>query len=50
MDKCYTNPGGSAVSLPENAGDAGSIPRLGRSPGERKSSLIAQSIKNLPAI
>ena len=50
MDKCYTNPGGSVVILPVNAGDAGSIPRLGRFPGERKASLIAQSVNNLPAI
>ena len=51
MDKCYPNPGGSVVTnLPENAGDAGLIPRLGRSPGEGKASLKAQSVKNLPAM
>ena len=31
----YGSPGGSVVkNLPANAGDAGSIPGLGRSPGE----------------
>ena len=51
MDKCYPNPGDSVVTnLPENAGDAGLIPRLGRSPGEGKASLKAQSVKNLPAL
>ena len=41
-----------------NAGDPGSIPRLGRSPGERigyppkysSNSLVAQMVKNSPAI
>ena len=39
-----------------NAGDLGSIPGLGRSPGERmayplqRASLIAQLVKNLPAM
>jgi len=34
-------PGGSAVkSLPANAGDTGSIPGLGRSPGEGNVNLL----------
>ena len=36
-----------------NAGDLGSIPGLGRSPGERKdykASLVAQKVKRLPAV
>ena len=44
-------------NLPANAGDSGSIPGLGRSPGEgigyplqySWASLVAQLIKNLPA-
>ena len=45
-------------NLPINAGDLGSIPGLGRSPGEGNgyplqyswASLVAQLIKNLPAM
>ena len=45
-------------NLPANAGDPGSIPELGRSPGERIgyplqyswASLVAQVVKNLPAM
>ena len=41
-----------------NAGDSGSIPGLGRSPGERRgyslqyfgASLVAQLVQNLPAV
>ena len=34
-------PGGSVVkNLPANAGDVGSVPGLGRSPGERNSNLL----------
>ena len=52
-------PSGSVVkNLLANAGDAGSIPGSGRSPGEGKdnplqyswASLVAQLVKNLPAV
>ena len=52
-------PGGSLVEKsPPNAGDPGSIPRLGRSPGEgigyplqySWASFVAQLVKNLPAM
>ena len=37
-------PGGSMVkNLPTNAGDAGSIPQLGRSPGEGNGKLLQYS-------
>ena len=37
-------PGGSVVTnLPTNAGDVGSIPRLGRSPGERNGNTLQYS-------
>ena len=51
--------GGIVVkNLPTNAGNMGSIPRLGRSPGKGNGyplqyswiSLVAQLIKNLPAM
>ena len=52
-------PGGSMVkNPPANAGDMGSIPDLGRFPGEGSgnplqyswASLVAQLVKNLPAM
>ena len=52
-------PGGSESKVSAcNAGDAGSIPGLGRSPGEgigyplqySCASLVAQLVKNLPAV
>ena len=50
-------PGGSAGKESTcNVGDLGSIPGLGRSPGERSgyplqwASMLAQRIKNLPAM
>ena len=55
----YSFPGSSAGKESAcNAGDPGSIPRLGRSPGERIGypfkypwdSLVAQKVKNSPAI
>ena len=55
----YTFPGSSAGKESAcNAGDPGSVPRLGRSPGERIGyplkcswdSLVAQKVKNSPAI
>ena len=42
-------PGGSVVkNLPANAGDLGSIPRLGRSPGEGNGSLLQYSCLENP--
>ena len=55
----YMFPGGSASKESAcNAGDPGSIPGSGRSPGEGKgypfqyswASLVAQMVKNLPAV
>ena len=42
-------PGGSMVkNLPTNAGDAGSIPQLGRSPGEGNGKLLQYSCLENP--
>ena len=42
-------PGGSAVKhLPANAGDAGSIPKLGRSPGEGNNNPLQYSCLGNP--
>ena len=50
----WSFPDGSVVgNLPANTGNAGSIARLERSPGEGnafRASLIAQLVKNLPAM
>ena len=42
-------PGGSVVkNLPANAGDVGSIPGLGRSPGEENSNPLQYSCLEIP--
>ena len=51
IDNIYRsgNPGGSVVkNLPANEGDVGSIPRLGRSPGERNGDPLQYSCLGNP--